>query len=161
MKTLIVYYSLTGNVKCIAETMAKEIGAGLLELKPEKEIKKDGFMKYFWGGRQVMMKITPKLLPLDKNLDDYDFIIIGTPVWAWNYAPPIRSFLNQVRLQNKKVGLFCCHGGQIGKTLENMRIALKGNEIIGTIGFFEPLKNKAEEYANVAKLWINKIVQTN
>lgn len=157
MKTLIIYYSFSGNVKFIAETMAKEIGADLLELKPEKEIKTKGFLKYFWGGRQVMMKIAPKLLPLSKNPDDYDLLIIGTPVWAWNYCPPIRSFLNQVKLRNKKIGLFCCHGGQMGKTFENIKAELSGNQIVGETNFFEPLKNKLEENIASAIKWIKEL----
>jgi len=38
MKTLVVYYSLEGNTKFIAETISKTVGADLLELKPIKDI---------------------------------------------------------------------------------------------------------------------------
>lgn len=157
MKTLIIFYSLTGNVKFIAQTMAKEINADLLELRPEKEVKADSFMKYLWGGRQVMMKIAPKLLPLDKNPNDYDLIIIGTPVWAWNFCPPLRTFFNQAKLRNKKIALFCCHGGQIGKTFANIKAELAGNQFLGEIDFLEPLKNKTEENTVSAIKWIKNI----
>jgi len=157
MKTLIIYYSLTGNTKFIAETMAKKINADLLELFPEKNVKTEGFMKYVWGGRQVMMKIAPKLLPFDKNPNDYDFIIIGTPVWAWNFAPALRSFFIQTKLKNKKVALFCCHGGQMGKTLDNMKRELAGNEILGAIDFFEPLKNNPSECLKRVTEWIKNL----
>ena len=36
MKNLVVYYSLEGNTKLIAEFIAKEIGADIIELKPKK-----------------------------------------------------------------------------------------------------------------------------
>jgi len=105
----------------IAQTIASEINADLLELKPIKEIKARGLITFISGGKQVMMKEKPKLLPLSKNPDDYDLIFLGTPVWAWNFSPPLRSFFDQVKLQNKKVGFFCCYSGQIGKTLINMK----------------------------------------
>lgn len=159
-KNLIVYYSLEGNTKFIAETVAKISGADLLELKPEKEIKPRGFMKFFWGGKQVIMKEKPKLWPLDKNPDDYDFIVIGTPVWAWNYAPPLRSFFSQIKLQGKRIALFCAHEGQPGKTLNNMKDELKDNKIIGELDFNQVLKNK-EDSAKKAVEWVQKIIAKN
>lgn len=152
-KKLVIYYSLTGNTRFIAEIIGSEINADLLELKPVKEIKIRGLVTFISGGRQVMMKEKPKLLPLSKNPNDYDVIFIGTPVWAWNFSPPIRSFFGQIKLQNKRVGLFCCHGGQVGKTLTNMQKALDGNEILGTIDFFEPLKNNPEKNTALAAKW--------
>ena len=107
-----------------------------------------------------MMKEKPKLMPLDKNPTDYDIIFIGTPVWVWNYAPPLRSFFSQIKLNSKKIALFCTNGGQRGKTFENMKKEIKNNEFIGEIDFFEPLKgNKKEkvECAKMVKQWVNTI----
>ena len=67
MKTLVIFYSFEGSTKFIAQTIANEIGAELLEIKPEKEIVSHGFMKYVWGGKQAVMKEKPALLPFDKN----------------------------------------------------------------------------------------------
>ena len=156
---LVIFYSLSGNTKFIAEVIAKAVDADILELKTKCElIKKDGFMKYFWGGKRVMMKEKPKLIPLEKNPADYDIIFIGTPVWAWNYTPPLRSFFSQVKLNGKKIALFCTHGGQKGKTFENMKMEIKNNEFIGEIDFFEPLKNnKKEECVKKVKQWADVI----
>ena len=95
MKTLVVYYSLEGNTKFIAETISKTVGADLLELKPIKDISSTWFMKYFWWWRQVMMKEKPELKAFDKDLDKYDLIFIGTPVWAFNYTPAIYTFFEK------------------------------------------------------------------
>jgi flavodoxin len=156
-KNLIIYYSLEGNTKFIAETMAKISGADLLELKPEKEISSKNFMKFFWGGKQVMMKEKPKLLPLDKNPNDYDLIIIGTPVWVLNYAPPLRTFFNDYKILNKKVALFCTHEGNPGKTLTNMANEQFNNQIIGQIDFLKPLKNKGGSLTKVEN-WVKQII---
>ena len=56
MKKLIVYYSLEGNTKMIAESMAQEIGADLLELTPLQDVSKKGFSKYIWGGIRLFLK---------------------------------------------------------------------------------------------------------
>ena len=136
MKTLIAFYSLTGNVKKIACAIAQATGGETLEIKTKKEIPSKGFGKYFWGGKQVMNKEKPELLPLDKNPNDYDLIFIGTPVWAANFVPAIRSFLSSAKLQNKKIALFCSHAGDnAGATFTNLEKELMGNEIVGKIDF--------------------------
>lgn len=162
MKDLIIYYSLTGNCKFIAEKIADKIEADVLELKPKKEIKKDGFMKYLWGGRQIFMKESPELEPFNTNFNDYNLIIIGTPVWAWTFAPALQSFFDHVNLKNKKIALFCAYGGQPGKTIENMKKRLEGNEFVGDIGFEEPLKKmKVEDFQEELNKWLAKIKNFN
>ena len=156
MKKLIVFYSLEGNTKFIAQNLAKEIGADILELKPEKEIPKIEPLKHFWGGKEVVMKETPKLKKYDINLADYDTLIIGTPVWSFNFSPPIRTFLKENKIKNKKIILFCTSEGSKGKTFENLKKELEGNEIIAQIEFQSVLENPEE---NIKKLedFINSV----
>ncbi len=157
MKTLIVYYSFEGNTEFIAKAMAEAIGADLLKLQPKKEIPTKGFMKYFWGGRQAMMKMKPELLPLEKNPADYDFIILGTPVWAFTYSPPLATYFSQRPFKNKRIALFCCHGGGKAGTLRNMKEALKGNTFVGEIDFIEPLRGKTQKKKEMAVDWVNHL----
>ena len=116
-------------------------------------------MKYFWGGRQVVSKIKPELLPFDKQPQDYDLLFIGTPVWAWRYAPPLATFFSSISLKGKKIALFCCHGGGKGKTLDKMKDQLLDNEIIGEIDFFEPLTQNKEGNVKRAKKWAQQIIE--
>ena len=153
MKALVVYYSLTGNVKFIAEEIAHAIDADILELEVDDNLKSKGFMKFLWAGKQVLMKEQPALFPLSRNPEDYDVIFIGTPVWAWTFAPALRSFFADTKLQNKKIALFCCHGGGKGKIFQKMREQLNGNEMLGQIDFHEPLKNDSENQGVKAAEW--------
>ncbi|MEI6835697.1 MAG: flavodoxin [Candidatus Falkowbacteria bacterium] len=158
MKSIIIYYSLDGNVKLLSETMAQEIGADILPLQLKRAIKTGTFMKYFWGGRQVIMKSTPELEALTLNPNDYDLIIIGTPVWASNYTPAIRSFLLNNQLSHKKIALFCSHESVPGKTLINLQAELADNQIISTIDFFAPLKHNQALALDEAKVWAKSLV---
>ncbi len=142
----------------IAENIAEAIDADILELKPQKDILSRGFMKYFWGGRAAALKASPELLSLDKNPQDYDLLFIGTPVWAWTYAPALNSFFRQYSFTGKKVALFCCHGGLKGKIFAKMKYALLNNEILGEIDFRDPLKNNPDLSAQKVKDWAKKIV---
>ena len=159
MKALVVFYSLEGNTKFIAQKIAEATGADILELKLKKEtVKPHSLSKYFWGGKQVMMKEKPELLPFNYKPEEYDLLFIGTPIWAWNYSPPINTFLSGARLTDKKIALFFSHGGAMGKTLENMEKGLVGNKIVGKIDFMEPLKNNSEECGEKTKKWAIEII---
>jgi len=115
MKNWLYYYSLNGNTKFIAGQIALETGADVLELKPKTDIPEKGFMRYLWGGREVMAKQTPLLSDPGKKAEEYEMIFIGTPVWAFSFAPAVRSFFKNVHLENKKIALFCCSAELKGK----------------------------------------------
>jgi len=159
MKKIVIFYSFEGNTKIIAENIAQKIEADLLEIKPKKEIKSKGFMKFVWGGKAAIMKTKPELLPLTKDITEYDMIFIGTPVWAWTYASPLTTFFSAHLLSNKKIGLFCCHGGGKGKIFDKMKQALENNEILGEIDFQDPLKKETQKNIQKAKDWAENIIK--
>lgn len=158
MKTLVIYYSKTGNTKLIAENLAQKLNADILALKPKKEIKSDGFMLYFRGGFQSMTKKKIKLESIETDFTDYDLILLGTPVWAWRLNPVVRSFLNTAKFKNKKFGLFCCCADSGKNVLMEMREILLDNEILGEIEFIEPLKKNTELEIERAKQWVKEII---
>ena len=158
-KILVVYYSLTGNTKFIAETIAESINADILKLKPVKELNAEGGMKYFWGGFQATMKKKPKLEPFDINPLDYDLIFIGSPVWAWRQSPPINSFLKKFDLSGKKIALWMCAGGDGVKSMSRFKDALNNTEIIGDICFQEPLQAETDAIKEKAVAWVRETLQ--
>lgn len=153
MKTLVIFYSFEGNTRLIAHSIAAAVGADVLELRTKTELAPKGFMKYFVGGRAAFKKEKPELCPLDKDPGQYDVIFIGTPVWAFTFTPPLNTFFTENRLSNKKVALFCCHGGGKGKVFEKMKEALAGNEIVGELDFKEPLRSSKDASVQKAKEW--------
>ncbi len=159
-KILVVYYSLEGNTKLIAENVARAINADVMRLSPVKDLHAKGGAKFFWGGKQVLMHQKPKLKPLDKDPLNYDVIFIGTPVWASTFAPAIRSFFASVKIQGKKVAFFCTSGSGNTKTLANLKKMLSpgGNQILGGIELQEPLTHNIEKAVNQAVEWATKLV---
>jgi flavodoxin len=158
LKTLVIYYSFEGNTRVTAGSIAEAANADILELRVRDEIKPGAFMKYVWGGREVIWHKRPVLLPFDKDPADYDLIFIGTPVWAWTFSPALRILFSSVRLHDKKIALFCCHGGSVGKTFERMNAQLSGNTILGTLDLMDPLKNDKEQNMCRAKDWAADIL---
>lgn len=158
MKKLVVYYSFDGGTELLANSIAEAVDADVLRLTIKEEIKTHGFMKFFWGGKQVMMREKPELLPLDKNPADYDMIFIGTPVWSFTFTPAVRSFFSSVNLSKKNIALFSCHDGGPKNTLANMKKELVGNTFVGEMDFFNPLKKDREETIKKAQEWARTLV---
>ena len=160
MKILIVYNSFDGNCKYVAEEISKNLNAEILELKPKTDVKTKGILKYVFGGKQAFSNEKPELLPLEKNINSYDFIFLGTPVWAWNYAPALKTFFSEHKIKEKKMALFCCSGGGKGKTLENMKKELCENEVMGEMEFVNVLKQTKYNMEAAVGNWVDNIMET-
>jgi flavodoxin len=113
MKTLVVFFSLEGNTAYVADTIKEKTGADLLRLVPKKAYHDKGFAKFFWGGKSAVMAEKPELEPYDVNLDNYERIVFGFPVWASNFTPPLRTFIeeNREKIKDKQIAAFACQSG--------------------------------------------------
>ena len=160
-KILVVYYSLTGNNKYIAEIIKEKVNADILELKPTKELNPKGAMKFLWGGFQATMHKKPELEPINLDPLSYDIIFIGTPVWAWTISPPVRTFLSKYDFSGKNVALWISSGGGPGKTLNRFCDTLKDSNILGKIAFVDPLKNSPEEAKQKTIEWVTNLISEN
>ena len=160
MKALVVYYSLEGNCKFIAEEIKKETGADILELKPVNDISKKGFFRYFSGGYQALREKKPELKPVNIDLSQYDIIFLGAPVWAQRFAPTINTFISGNQFSGKKIALFCTSGSGNTKALGKMKEQLeKENTIIGELEFANPLKKNKEESLKKLGEWLGNILK--
>jgi flavodoxin len=158
MKKLVVFYSLDGNSRFVSQTIAKKIDADIFELKLKSGNKLTGFSKYFFGGMQAIFGLKPQLIGLPKNMGKYGLIILGGPIWGGRPAPAINSFVSLAGLKGMRIALFCCNGG--GKTdafFTKIRAGLKGNSIIGTASFQDPLATDRDDMKEKVTDWAKKI----
>lgn len=146
MKSIVVYYSLEGNTKYTAEKIASQLNADKLELVPEKDYPTGKASKYIWGGKSVVLGETPKLKPYNFDLLEYDIVIIGTPIWAGTFAPPIKTFIGENHIKGKQVGLFACSSsGNAAKCFEKLKAELMVEKLAATLSLRDPAKEKREQ----------------
>jgi len=121
MKKLVAYFSASGVTKNVAEALAGVAQADLFEIKPETPYTKADLN---WNDRQSRSSVemqNPSSRPAiaDKvvNMEEYDTIFIGFPIW-WYVAPTIiNTFLESYDFSGKTIVPFCTSGGSgLGKT---------------------------------------------
>ena len=112
-KSLVVYFSATGNTKALAEKIAEESGSDVFEIVPEEPYT-SADLNYNSDCRandeQNDANARPAISNKLENLEDYDVIFIGYPIW-WGTMPKIiNTFLDTYDLSDKTIMPFCTSG---------------------------------------------------
>ena len=114
MQTLVTYFSASGITRQVAEKIAKTLNCDIFEIKPVQIYTKEDLD---WTNNHSRSSIEmndrlfrPKVQEKISNIDDYDTVIIGFPVW-WYTAPTIiNTFIEENDLSNKNVYAFVTSG---------------------------------------------------
>lgn len=114
-KTLVVYYSYTNNVHRIITELSAQIKADVVRVEPTEKGVDYAANNYAIGSAQISairnnpndVASYPAIDPVNVNLDEYDTIIIGAPLWWSNMAAPLQTFLFQYgkEMAGKNIGL--------------------------------------------------------
>jgi flavodoxin len=133
MRSLVVYYSRTGNTKAVGEEIARELGAKRDEIIDLK--KRTGLRPIRWiiAGKDAWQRKLTKI-KFGESPEEYDMIIVGTPVWAGKMTPAVRTYLTSHDLNGKNLGFFSTALRDSGKPFEEMEKLAPGASIIGTLG---------------------------
>ena len=108
MRTLVLYYSNTGNTQKCAEALAQQLGAELGEITCGAYLRWYGPLAMAWD---IFTRHRPRVDVLTPPGAHYDLTVIGGPVWAARAAPPVMRALADHRQELGRVGLFVtCRG---------------------------------------------------
>lgn len=129
-KTLIVYYSATGNTKEVAEEMADDLNADTFEIVPNDSYT-DEDLDWTDDNSRVSREYNDESLrdvELENttvpNWDSYDTVLIGYPIWWGIAAWPVNSFVEANDFTGRTVIPFCTSSssglGQSGDLLEDV-----------------------------------------
>lgn len=134
-KTLVTYFSASGNTARLAKKLAEAAGADLYEIKPAVPYTSADLN---WQNKQSRSSVEmnnhssrPELADTNANIAGYDTIYVGFPVW-WYIAPTIiNSFLESYDFSGKKIILFVTSGGSgFGKAVQNLKPSAPNADII-------------------------------
>jgi flavodoxin len=157
MKTLVVYYSKSGNTGRVAEEIAKAVGADTEEIV-EIGVKRSGIMGFLRAGRAGMMREKSQVEAPKHRPADYDLVFIGSPVWGWNLAPAVRSYLAAVDLGQKPMALFCTMGSNgEKKTFDSIRGLVPGSKALGELAILQSELGNLDALARKVGAWAKEM----
>lgn len=104
---LVVYFTRTGNTKMIADIISEKTGGTKVRLETEKKYSSDYGSVYDEALEELNTNARPKLKTKIENMDTYDAVFVGYPIWHGDAPMAIRSFLEEYDFTGKKVIPFC------------------------------------------------------
>ena len=134
-KKLVAYFSASGVTGSVAKNLAEAIGADLYEIKPETPYTSadlDWRDKSSRSSLEMQDKSSrPAIADKNANIEAYDVIYLGFPIW-WYTAPTIiNTFLESYDFSGKTIELFATSGSSgFGKTVEDLKASVSDTTVI-------------------------------
>lgn len=134
-RTLVAYFSASGVTAKVAENLAETIGADIFCMEPEIPYTKSDLD---WTNKKSRSSIEmndpasrPSIKDKRDNMDDYDTVFVGFPIW-WYVAPTIiNTFLESYDFTGKTIVPFATSGGSgMGKTNEKLLPSCPGARLV-------------------------------
>lgn len=107
-KTLVVYYSLTGNTARVARDIAKRTGADLESIRDRDH--GVGFFSYIQNAFDALRGKSTRIAPLSRDPAEYALTVVGTPVWVGRMTPALRAYLEETRGRYGRLAFFVTSG---------------------------------------------------
>lgn len=129
-KSLVLYYSQTGATKAVAEELQKQFGCDIDSIVAVNPYDGDYGQTIARWMKEKKDSVNVEVKPISVNLDEYDTIFLGFPIWGGTYALPMASFLSYNKLDGKNVVTFATFGsGGIEKATLDVAVALPGADV--------------------------------
>ena len=141
-KTLIVYFSWGGNTRTVANQMVvpyPDTYEEVTQIAPG-ELESD---------------YCPELKTKVENMDEYDTLIVGTPIWGGHLTSAMKSFLAGYDLSGKYIAPFCTHGGSgTAQSVSDIRSVCPNSTILGSLAVYG---SQAENSRGDVEKWLEQI----
>ncbi len=134
-KKLVAYFSASGVTAKVAQTLAEAIGADIFEIAPKVPYTRADLNWMDKNARSTIEMNDPTSRPEIEakpgNMNEYDIVFVGFPIW-WYVAPTIiNTFLESCNLTGKTIIPFATSGGSgMGKTNEKLAPSCSGARLL-------------------------------
>lgn len=127
-KILVAYFSYSGTTRNVANAISERTGADLFEIVPQ-----DGYSDvYMESNSEIRRNERPVLTEEVENMEEYNIVFVGYPIW-WHAVPaPVNTFLESYDLTGKLIIPFCTSGGSgIEETMPTFLQSCEGLAVYG------------------------------
>lgn len=158
MNKLIVYFSYTNNTRTIANKIKEKLNCDILEIKTVIPYSEDYQSVVDDEQNSEASNHLPEIQEINVDLDKYDEIILGTPVWWYRPVPAIRTFLNQNNLSGKTIIPFATNAGWLGKTFKEIKTLCPNSRVENELNIvFESYSDKLVTPEKEIDKWIDSL----
>lgn len=109
-KVLVVYFSETGNTQKLAKLISDEVGGDFRRIETVKPYP-TGQELFDYTKNERDEDARPELKDLEVNMDDYDVVFVGYPIWWYTLPMPIYTFFDKYDFDDKIIVPFNTHEG--------------------------------------------------
>lgn len=129
-KSLIVYFSKTGTTERVANEIKNITGADIVKVEPVTPYPENYNETVDIASREKEKNARPEIKVDINNLDDYDTIYIGYPIWWGTMPMAMFTFIENYDLSNKTIIPFSTHQGSgLGSSVSDLKKALPKSNI--------------------------------
>ncbi len=156
-KILVVYFSATGTTEPLAEYAAEILNADLYEIVPEVPYTEED-LAYYTNGRADQEQNDPSSRPAlsgsVQNMEEYDMIVIGYPIWHGQAPRIISTFLESYDFSGKTMIPFCTsHSSGIGSSADNLHELCSDS-----VNWLEGKRFEAETTKEAMRTWLENVI---
>lgn len=131
VKVLVAFFSYGGNTRKLAETAALYTGGDLFRIETEKSYPEDYDKCLEETAREMEENARPALTTHVENMEEYDVVLLGYPIWWGSMPMAVNTFLEEYDLEGKIIAPFCTHGGSgLGSSGKDLKKLCPDAEIL-------------------------------
>jgi flavodoxin len=150
MRSLVIYYSRSGNTRFVAERISQEIGADTEEIIDKK--KRKGIFGFILSGYDATRGRLTKVAEMKRSLKDYDLIVIGTPMWNKRITPAVRTYLRDNNFSEKRIALFCTSlGSEPERVFRTLKELMPRCRFVGELAITSAQKDREKTEERISE----------
>ena len=150
---LVLYFSMTGNTEAVANFIHDEVGGDIVKLETEETYPDDYNDLLDVAQEEQSENARPELSTTIDNLDEYDTIFLGYPIWWGDMPMAIYSFLDNYDLSGKTIAPFVTSGGSgLSGTPSNIKNEEPNANVVEGLSIYD---SDARSSRNEVVDWLN------
>lgn len=156
-RVLVVYFTYGGNTQKLAKEVYDQVGGDFRRIEPVTAYP-SGDAIYDYTEQEQQNDGRPAIKDMDIDIESYDTIFIGYPIWWYTYPQIILSFFDTYDMSNKTIVPFVTHGGSsMSGTQEDMRSYLADKNVTVLEGLAVSRNNIEADQSETVSAWLSEL----
>lgn len=154
-KTLVIYYSRSGNTKQIADYIGEKTGGDVIRLETVRTYSSNYDEMLDTAKEEQRNGGRPELKNKNINIADYDTIFLGYPIWWGKIATPVYTFFDEYDLSGKRIAPFVTSGSSgLSGTPSDIKREEPKSEVLDAMSITSSTLNN---YKSLTDNWLSKL----